>query len=102
MNRSLHQDAVEPAYRQIQDDFGAGRQEAGTEYDAFLLDPIDEAHLAECLMDYESAERLYHKSLLLRREELGDHHPDLVVVLQSLSRFLLPPESSRSGRAFTR
>ncbi|MEN8447486.1 MAG: tetratricopeptide repeat protein, partial [Cyanobacteria bacterium J06555_13] len=92
LNRRLRQNAVEPSYQQTQSASSVRRQpditrHYASEHNAFLLDPMDEARLAECLMDYESAERLYHKSLLLRQEELGDHHPDLIVVLSYLAAF---------------
>lgn len=43
------------------------------------------AYLAECHGRYQQAEWFYRRSLKLRREKLGDQHPDVAVVLSDLA-----------------
>ncbi|MEL6604146.1 MAG: tetratricopeptide repeat protein [Cyanobacteria bacterium J06614_10] len=49
------------------------------------IDPADMAYLAECHGRYQQAEWFYRRSLKLRREKLGDQHPDVAVVLSDLA-----------------
>ena len=42
------------------------------------------AYLAECHGHYQEAERLYYQSLALRTQELGQHHPEVAIILSDL------------------
>ncbi|MEL6453632.1 MAG: tetratricopeptide repeat protein [Cyanobacteria bacterium J06623_5] len=49
------------------------------------IDPADMAYLAECHGQYQEAEWFYRRSLRVRKEELGNHHPNVAIVLSDLA-----------------
>ncbi|MEL6470173.1 MAG: tetratricopeptide repeat protein [Cyanobacteria bacterium J06623_4] len=61
------------------------------------IDPADMAYLAECHGRYQQAEWFYRRSLKLRKEKLGDQHPDFAIVLSDLAGLYC--EQERYGEA---